>query len=81
VLIRQDPSSDLAVCLALASAFYNKPVDSDHFALGEVGLLAEIREVFAQERRVKEAKRLGYRKPITNKEARDLRQAIKTFIR
>lgn len=81
VLIRQDPSSDLAVCLALASAFYNKPVDSGHFALGEVGLLAEIREVFAQERRVKEAKRLGYRKPITNKEARDLRQAIKTFIR
>ncbi len=81
VLIRQDPSSDLAVCLALASAFYNKPVDSDHFALGEVGLLAEIREVFAQERRVKEAKRLGYRKPITNKESRYLQGAIRIFVK
>lgn len=81
VLIRQDPSSDLAVCLALASAFYNKPVDSGHFALGEVGLLAEVREVFAQEKRVKEAKRLGYSKPITNKESRYLQGAIRTFVR
>lgn len=81
VLIRQDPSADLAICLALASAFYNKPVNGDHFAIGEVGLLAEIREVFAQERRVKEAKRLGYRKPITNKESRNLQGAIRTYIK
>lgn len=81
VLIKQDPSADLAVCLALASAFYNKPLDSDYFASGEVGLLGEIREVFAQDKRVKEAKRLGYKKAITNKEAKYLRQAIKNYLR
>lgn len=64
----EEPGADLAVALAIASAFYDKPVESGSFAVGEVGLLGEIREVSQTERRIKEAKRLGFSYSITGKE-------------
>ena len=64
----EEPASDLAVSLAIASAFHDKPVSEGSFAVGEVGLLGEVREVTHLERRIKEAKRLGFNTPITAKE-------------
>ena len=58
-----DTASDLAVCLALASAMLEKPVKSNVALFGEVGLLGEVRPVPHEQNRAKEAKRLGY---ITN---------------
>lgn len=55
-----EPACDLAVCFAILSSFKNKPVDSKIAIFGEVGLLGEIRRVAGEERRVKEAKRLGF---------------------
>ncbi len=55
-----EPAADLAVCFAILSSFKNKPVDSKIAIFGEVGLLGEIRRVAGEERRVKEAKRLGF---------------------
>lgn len=56
-----DRGIDLAICLAIASAFLNRSLPSDIAAVGEVGLLGEVRKVTGLERRVKEAKKLGYR--------------------
>ena len=56
-----DRGVDLAICLAVASAFLNKPLSDNIAAVGEVGLLGEVRKVGGLERRVKEAKKLGYR--------------------
>ncbi len=56
-----DRGSDLAICLAIASSFLNKSLAADVAAVGEVGLLGEVRKVASLEKRVKEAKKLGYR--------------------
>ncbi|MCK9360815.1 DNA repair protein RadA [Patescibacteria group bacterium] len=57
----KDPSVDLAVCLALASAKADKPLPEDLVAWGEVGLAGELRPVGRQEARLKEAARLGFK--------------------
>jgi predicted ATP-dependent serine protease len=45
-----------------------------------VGLLGDIRQVIAQEKREKEAKRLGYKNIISNKNVKYLPQAIRKYI-
>lgn len=72
-----EPASDLAICLSIASAYFDKPVSGKTIAIGEVGLLGEIREVVAQEKRVKEAKRLGFTDSVTSKDFKYVGQAIK----
>lgn len=56
-----DRGADLAICLAVASAFLNRAVEKDIAAVGEVGLLGEVRKVSALDKKIKEAKKLGYR--------------------
>lgn len=76
-----EPGADLAICLAIASAYYDKPISGKVMALGEVGLLGEIREVIAQEKRIKEAKRLGFTLIISSKEDRFIGEVIKKLLR
>lgn len=80
ISIKGDPSADLAICLAVASAFLDKPLPKGTVAIGEVGLLGDIRPVVAQEKRIKEARRLGYKNVITNREANYLRETLKKFL-
>jgi DNA repair protein RadA/Sms len=56
----EDPAADLAVCLAVASAATNRPVDDDVVVLGEVGLGGEVRQAAQTPRRLMEAARLGF---------------------
>lgn len=56
----EEPAADLAVALAIISSFKNKAVDSKCAVFGELGLLGEVRRVGSEERRIKEAKRLGF---------------------
>ena len=56
-----DRGIDLAICLAVASSFLNKSLPGDVAAVGEVGLLGEVRKVGGLDKRIKEAKKLGYR--------------------
>lgn len=77
----REPGADLAVCLAIASSFANKPLVSDTAAVGEVGLLGEVREVTSQKKRVSEAKRLGFKKIVTADEVRAVGEAIRKYIR
>ncbi len=55
-----EPAADLGICLAIVSSFKNKPLPAKTVAIGEVGLLGEIRNVIGLERRIKEAKKLGF---------------------
>ena len=76
----EEPSADLAICLSIASSFFDKPVAKNIMALGEVGLLGEVREVVAEEKRVKEARRLGFTRPVTQKEVKYLSEAVKKLL-
>ena len=58
-----EPSVDLAVALAVASAA-NLSVPHGLVAIGEVGLAGEIRRVAGLPRRLAEAARLGFRRAI-----------------
>jgi DNA repair protein RadA/Sms len=59
-----DPGADLAVCLALASAFTRRPVHDELVVLGEVGLGGEVRQVAQTPRRLSEAARLGFSRAL-----------------
>jgi DNA repair protein RadA/Sms len=56
-----DPSSDLAVATAIASAAADVPMPADAVFIGEVGLAGDIRRVTGTDRRLAEAARLGFR--------------------
>ena len=60
-----EPAADLGICLSIASSLENKIVDRETVFIGEVGLLGEIRRVGQLEKRIKEAKKLGFKKAIT----------------
>ncbi len=57
-----DPATDLAVCLAVASACSLIPMPPDIAVIGEVALSGDIRPVGHLDQRVAEAARLGYRR-------------------
>jgi DNA repair protein RadA/Sms len=59
-----EPASDLAVALAIASSFRDRPIDSRLVAIGEIGLSGELRSVSQVERRLSEARRLGFDKAV-----------------
>jgi len=55
-----EPAADLAVLMAMVSAYQEKPMAGDVALFGEVGLTGEIRPVGQPESRVKEAANLGF---------------------
>lgn len=62
-----DQAADLAICMAIASASAGMMIDDDVVVFGEVGLGGEIRSVSSVERRIAEAKKLGFKKAIAPK--------------
>jgi DNA repair protein RadA/Sms len=59
-----EPGADLAVSIALASSFKNRPVAKGTVAFGEVGLAGELRAIPQAEMRLAEAEKLGFRRAI-----------------
>lgn len=59
-----EPAADLAVVLALASSYRDKPLPDDLVAIGEVGLTGEIRSVTNLPQRLSEIARLGFKQCI-----------------
>jgi len=59
-----DPALDLAACAAIISSQLNKNFSRETIVLGEVGLGAEVRNVFKLETRLQEAERLGFKTAI-----------------
>lgn len=66
-----EPSADLALALAIASAYADAPLSGDVIALGEVALSGDIRPVPDIERRLSEAYRLGFGKALVPKGTKD----------
>ncbi len=84
-----DPAADLAVCMAIASAAAGRRLDDGVVVYGEVGLGGEIRSALSAQRRVDEAKKLGFTKaiaPSMGKKSsfvtavKDLRQALIDYL-
>ncbi|MFH1661524.1 MAG: DNA repair protein RadA, partial [Candidatus Falkowbacteria bacterium] len=55
-----DPSLDLAICMAITSSLLNQVIDKKTIVLGEVGLGGEVRNIAKLEQRLKEAEKLGF---------------------
>jgi len=59
-----DPAADLAVAMAIASAAAGRKLDDGLVVYGEVGLGGEIRSVAQADKRVAEAKKLGFTQAV-----------------
>jgi DNA repair protein RadA/Sms len=59
-----EPGADLAILLALASGYTDKPIGDDVVAMGEAGLTGELRPVSQLQSRLGEAARLGFTRCI-----------------
>jgi DNA repair protein RadA/Sms len=77
----KDTGLDLAICLSLASAFYDKALPKKLISIGEVGLLGEIRKVNMEDKRVKDGKRLGFTQIVSSKGSKFLKEVIKEYIK
>ena len=77
----KETAADLAICMSVASSYMDKPLPASTLVVGEVGLLGDIRQVPLQERRIKEARRLGHRNIISNREVKYLKEAITRYLR
>jgi len=63
----REPAMDLAVAMALVSAYKNKPIKRDLVIFGEIGLAGEVRSVDNVDRRVNEAQKLGFKSVVLPK--------------
>ncbi len=59
-----EPAADLALCLAVASSLSDRTLPADVAAMGEVGLLGEVRPIAHMDRRLAECARLGFEQVI-----------------
>lgn len=86
-----EPAADLAICMAIASAAKGMQLKTDAVVFGEVGLSGEIRHVPWVDKRLAEAKKLGFSDAIGPKisgskapawlhQMRDVRTALNTFL-
>ncbi|MDM7646831.1 DNA repair protein RadA [Leuconostoc falkenbergense] len=62
-----EPAIDLAIAIAIASSYYDKESQSSDVFIGEIGLTGEVRSVADIEGRLKEAKKLGFKRAIVPK--------------
>lgn len=85
-----DPAADLAVAMAIASAAASRKIGDGVVVFGEVGLGGEIRSAVASDRRLDEAKKLGFTQAITPKlrkstkfarQVSDLRSALVDYLK
>ena len=56
-----EPALDLALVMALIGSFKNRVIDPKTIVFGEVGLAGEVRAVSQADKRVQEAKKLGFK--------------------
>lgn len=76
----KEPAADLGICLAIASSFKNKAMGNKTAVFGEVGLLGEIRKVSFNEKRIQEAKKLGYTQVVGQEKVKSLSEALKILL-
>ncbi|HOW22605.1 MAG TPA: DNA repair protein RadA [Sedimentibacter sp.] len=75
----KEPACDLAILCALASSFKEIPVDFKTVLIGEVGLTGEIRGVNSIEKRLLEAKKMGFERAVIAEANADISKEIKSM--
>ncbi len=85
-----EPAADLAICMAIASASKGMQLKQNAVVFGEVGLSGEVRHVPFIEKRIAEAKKLGFdvaigpiikgKQPTKYAGVRDVRAALNSFL-
>lgn len=70
-----DPAADLAICMAIASAAAGRKLAPGTVVFGEVGLGGEVRSAIGVDKRIAEAKKLGFTQALAPSTAKD------TFVR
>ena len=84
-----DPAADLAICMAIGSAAKGLKLKTNAVVFGEVGLSGEVRRVPYAEKRLTEAKKLGfsvsigpdYSKNMTGLDSvKDVRSALNKYL-
>lgn len=80
-------AADLAVCMAIASASKGMQLSTDAVVFGEVGLSGEVRHVAWAEKRIQEARKMGFKScigpqlPVAVKQQVNLDYLVATDIR
>ncbi len=72
-----EPAVDLSICMAVISSFKNIIIFPKTAFTAEVGLLGELRVVRGLDLRVKEAKKLGFDRVISQETVKSLSQAVR----
>lgn len=72
-------SADLGIAVSIISSLKNIPVPQKSVFIGEVGLLGEIRQVLNQEKIIKEATRMGFKKVFSSKNIKSVKELSLTF--
>lgn len=86
-----EPAADLAICMAIASAAKGMQLKKNAVVFGEVGLSGEVRHVPFLDKRIVEARKLGFqtaigpqvrsgKKPALLSPVSDIRSALNTFL-
>lgn len=85
-----EPAADLAVCMAIATAAKGMQLKQNAVVFGEVGLSGEVRHVPFIDKRLAEAKKLGFdtaigpvikgKQPAKYAGVKDVRSALNTFL-
>ncbi|MEW5986581.1 MAG: DNA repair protein RadA [Chloroflexota bacterium] len=65
-----EPAADLSVAVSIASSVRDRPVHADVAFVGEVGLSGEVRAVSQMEGRINEAAKLGFKRVVVPRLAR-----------
>lgn len=76
----KDQGVDLAVVMAIASSYKNKPLADGSYVVGEVGLLGEIRESSYQGKRITRLEKQGLKNGITSEKYRIISSALKACL-
>jgi DNA repair protein RadA/Sms len=77
----REPGADFAACMSMVSSYFDKSLPKGLVAIGEVGLTGEIRDVVGQDRRIKDARRLGFKHTISSRDFTNLNKAIKVLLK
>lgn len=67
-----EPASDLAMAMAIASSYFDRPIPADMALIGEIGLSGELRAVSQLSARINEASKIGFRRVVVPKMRRTL---------
>ena len=77
-----EPASDMAMAMAMASSYYEKALPPDMVFIGEIGLSGELRAVSQLSARLFEAAKMGFKRamvPRMKKKSMDIPDGIKVI--